>query len=190
MLLVLCSPLPTTSSSLLPSSPSPSSASAPNAHAYTYNRWEMRSWFRWEIWVGDLLSPRSNCLPLLQNLRLQVSTPWLWGIVRFRYGGRAKDMIQTMILTDVMISAAHPPLPAICQMTHTTNPALLATRCLPHASRFPGLGICNSTSLWIEYVVAYSGGVEFSTGRFWPMENSEFVEALGNRRLYVCGSFR
>jgi len=28
-----------------------------------------------------------------------------------------------------------------------------------------------------------SGGVEFSMGSFWPMENSEFVEALANRRL-------
>jgi len=29
-----------------------------------------------------------------------------------------------------------------------------------------------------------SGGVEFSsTGSLWPMSNSEFVEALGNRRL-------
>jgi len=26
-------------------------------------------------------------------------------------------------------------------------------------------------------------GPTFSTGSFWPMENSEFVEALGNRRL-------
>jgi hypothetical protein len=28
-----------------------------------------------------------------------------------------------------------------------------------------------------------SGGVEFSTGSFWPMANSEFVEALANGRL-------
>jgi len=26
-------------------------------------------------------------------------------------------------------------------------------------------------------------GVEFSTGSFWPMANSEFVEALANRKL-------
>jgi len=26
-----------------------------------------------------------------------------------------------------------------------------------------------------------SSGVEFSTGSFWPMANSEFVEALANR---------
>jgi len=25
----------------------------------------------------------------------------------------------------------------------------------------------------------------FSTGSFWPMENSEFVEALANRKLKV-----
>jgi len=35
----------------------------------------------------------------------------------------------------------------------------------------------------LEPVGAYSGGVEFSTGSFWSMENSEFVEALANRRL-------
>jgi len=28
-----------------------------------------------------------------------------------------------------------------------------------------------------------SGGVEFSTGSFWPMANSEFVEALANGQL-------
>ena len=28
-----------------------------------------------------------------------------------------------------------------------------------------------------------SEGVEFSTGSFWPMANSEFVEALANGRL-------
>jgi hypothetical protein len=28
-----------------------------------------------------------------------------------------------------------------------------------------------------------SGEVEFSTGSFWPMENSEFVKALANRSL-------
>jgi len=50
-------------------------------------------------------------------------------------------------------------------------------------------GVCHSTSLWTEHVEAYSGEVEFSTGSFWPMENSEFVVALAIRRLEVCGSF-
>ena len=49
----------------------------PNAHTYTHNPWEASSRFHWKIRVGDLLSPRSNCLPFLQNLGLQLSTPWL-----------------------------------------------------------------------------------------------------------------
>jgi hypothetical protein len=47
----------------------------PNAHTYAHNRWEAGTRFRWKIWVGDLLSPRSNCPPFLQNLKLQLSTP-------------------------------------------------------------------------------------------------------------------
>jgi len=31
--------------------------------------------------------------------------------------------------------------------------------------------------------------VAFSTGSFGPTENSEFVEALADRELEVCGSF-
>jgi len=53
----------------------------------------------------------------------------------------------------------------------------------PPASRLPVPGVCNSTGLLIEHAGAFSGGVEFSIGSFWPMENSEFVEALANRRL-------
>ena len=70
------------------------------------------SGFRWRIWARDLLSPRSNCLHFLWNLRLQVSTPWPWGIVRSHLGGRAKDMVQTTISTDVMISATIRRLPS------------------------------------------------------------------------------
>jgi len=83
-----------------------------NAHTYAHNRWEASTRFRWIIWVGDLLSPSSNCLPFLRNRRLQLSTPWPWGIMRSWHGGRAKDKVQTMISTDVMISATicHPPL--------------------------------------------------------------------------------
>jgi hypothetical protein len=47
----------------------------PHAHPYVHNRWEAGSRFRWKIGVGDLLSPRSNCLHFRQNLRLQLSTP-------------------------------------------------------------------------------------------------------------------
>jgi hypothetical protein len=48
----------------------------PKVHTYTHNQWEASSRFRWKISVGDLLSPRSNCLPFLRNLSLQLSTPW------------------------------------------------------------------------------------------------------------------
>jgi hypothetical protein len=47
----------------------------PNVHTYAHNRWEAGSRFHRKIRVGDLLSPRSNCLPFLQYLRLQLSTP-------------------------------------------------------------------------------------------------------------------
>jgi hypothetical protein len=74
-------------------------------------------------------------------------------------------------------------------MPHATHPTLLATRHLTPTTRGRGPGVCTSTCLLIEHVGAYSGGVDISTGRFWLMENSEFVEALANRRLLVCGSF-
>jgi len=96
----------------------------PNAHTYAQNLWEAGSWFHRKIWVGDLLSPRSNCLPFLQYLRLQLSTPWPWGIVRSCRGGRAKDKVQTTISTDVMILANIRRLPP-------------ATRHTPHATRRP-----------------------------------------------------
>ena len=100
----------------------------PNAHTYAHTPWEASSTFSWKIWVGDLLSPRSNCLPFLQNLRLQLSTPWLWGIVRFRLSGRAKDEIQTMIETDVRLSASG-------HMPQGTHQILLSTCHLPQASQ-------------------------------------------------------
>jgi len=100
----------------------------PNAGSYTYKRWEVETRFCMKIWVGDLLSPRSNCLPFLRNLRLQWSTPWVWGILRSYRGGRAKDKVQTMILADVMISANTRRLPsATCHMPP-------AKHCPPYAT--------------------------------------------------------
>jgi hypothetical protein len=58
-----------------------------NAHTHTHNPWEESSRFHWKIWVGDLLSLRSNCLPFLQNLRLQLLTSWSCGIMRFHLAG-------------------------------------------------------------------------------------------------------
>jgi len=116
-----------------------------NAHTYTHNWWEAGTRFRWKIWVGDLLSLRSKYLPFLQNLWLQLSTPWLWGIVRFGRGGHAKDKVQTMMSTDVMSSATIRSLPpATCHLPpatrHTPTPpaarqTLPAVRHQPHASR-------------------------------------------------------
>ena len=91
----------------------------------------MRSRFHWKIGVGDLLSPRFNYLPFLQNVRLQLSTPGPWGIVRSCRGGFVKIQIETIILTDVMISAT-------------------ATYLLVPAG-------CNPASLWIEHLGAYIG---------------------------------
>jgi len=61
--------------------------------------------FHLKIWVGDLLSPTLNSLPSRCNLRLKLLTQWPWGIMRSCRGGRAKDNDQTIILTDIMISA-------------------------------------------------------------------------------------
>ena len=60
-----------------------------------------------------------------------------------------------------MISAARHPLPATCHMLHA------------HATH---QAVLNKS-------LAYSGGVECSTGSFWPMKNSDFVEALAYGRL-------
>jgi len=64
--------------------------------------------------------------------------------VRSCHGGRARDKVQTMISTDVMISA-----------TIRCPPS--ATHCTPHPSCLPVPGFCNSASLWIEHVGAYMG---------------------------------
>jgi len=110
----------------------------PNAHTYTHNRREAGTRLCWKIWVRDLLSPRSNWLPFLQSIRLELSTPWPWGIVRCRHGGRAIDMVQTMISTNIIISAT-----AICFP--------------PPATRHPVPGACNSAGLWIEHPGADMG---------------------------------
>jgi len=83
---------------------------------------------------GDLLSPRSNCLRFLQNLRLQLSTPWPWGIVRSCRSGRAKDKVQTMISTDIMISANLHRLPPATRHTPHASRRLPAKHCPPYAT--------------------------------------------------------
>jgi hypothetical protein len=93
--------------------------------------------------------------------------------VRSPRGGREEDQVQIIVSTDLMILAACHPL------SHATRHPPNTAHHTPPASLFPVPGVCNSTSLWIQHV----GGVQFSMGSFWPMEHSEFVEAIANRRL-------
>jgi hypothetical protein len=60
-------------------------------YTYTHYCWAAGSRFCQKIWVGDLLSPRSNFLTFLQYLKLQFSTPWPGHIVRSCWGGCIKD---------------------------------------------------------------------------------------------------
>jgi hypothetical protein len=103
-----------------------------DVQTYAHNPWEATCRVCWKISVPDHLSPRSNCLPFLPNLRLQLSRPWLSGIVRSRSGGGAKDKVKTMISTDFMMSATATRLPS-----PFTRLQLPASRFPPSASRHP-----------------------------------------------------
>jgi len=130
----------------------------PNAYAGTQNRWETGCWLHWDYWVGDWLSPWSNCLPSLQNVRMQLSTPWLRGIMRFYHGGLTNDMIHTTMFANIMISANICCLPPTIQHTPPTACILPDTaRHPPPASCLPLSGVCNSASLWIEHAGASMG---------------------------------
>jgi len=96
-----------------------------NTHTYTNNWWEVGSSLCWIMWVGVLLYPRFNFLPVLQNLIQQLSTPWLWGIMRSRRGGYPKIRVT---LWYRLMSWFRPPA------THLLVP-----------------GPSNSTSPWIEH---------------------------------------
>jgi len=100
-----------------------------DAHTYNNIRWERSSQFCWNIWIRDLLSPRSNCLLFLQNLRLKLSISRLWGIVRSHLCGYTRVMLQTIISTEIMISATinHPQ--------HTSHYTLPASWCLVPATQ-------------------------------------------------------
>jgi len=81
----------------------------PTAHTYGHNQWEVDTRFRSKIWIGDLLSPSSTCLPFLRNLRLQLSAPLPWSIMWSRLSGCSKDKVETMISTDISIWALYAP---------------------------------------------------------------------------------
>jgi len=102
-----------------------------NLHTYIRNGWEASSRVRCKIQVGDLFSTRFNCLPFLQNLRLQLSTPRPWGIVRSRRSGRAKIRFRLWY---------RPP-----------------SWFQPPPTRLLVPGPCNSAILWIEHPGAYLG---------------------------------
>jgi len=102
----------------------------PNVHTYGHNQWEAGIRFYWKIWIGDLLSPRLDCLLLLRNQRLQLSTPWQWGIMRPCRSGHATDKIQTMISTNIMI---RPPY-AAHNLPHTKCHMPPAKYCLPNGT--------------------------------------------------------
>ena len=141
----------------------------PNADTHTHNQWQADTRFRWKIWVGNLLSPRSNCLPFLWNLRLQLSTPWVWGILRYCHGGCTKDKVQTMISTDVMISATiHCPP---CATHHT-----------PHASHLPVPGLYNSASLRIEHAGAYMEPESSEIASVFPLASV----LASHLKVYLC----
>ena len=113
-------------------------------HPCTHNRWEAGRSLCWKISVGNLLSPDSNCLPFLPNLTLQLSTPLPCSIMRFRLAGRTQDKFQTIILTNVMISATirlHP--------LTTHHPPLASCLLVPSD--------CNTASSWTEHTGAFIG---------------------------------
>ena len=106
----------------------------PNERTYGHNQLGAGTRFRWNISIGDLLSPSSNCLPLLRNLMLRLSTPQQRGIVGSCQGGRAEDKVQTMISTDVMIQpsyAAHHVPHTTCHMPPTNHCPTYATCLMP-----------------------------------------------------------
>ena len=96
----------------------------------------MGSWLNWIIWVRDLLSPPSNCLPLFHHLWPQSLTPWPWGMVRSFCKRHTKFEVQTMILTNTIIVST-------------------TTSLSPPATPLSEPGTCHSASLLIQREAAY-----------------------------------
>jgi hypothetical protein len=86
-------------------------------------------------------------------------------------------------LATVVESLLESPPPDTRHLQHTTHhPPHTAVPIIPDW-RLPVAGICNWSSIWIEHVAAHQWEVEYSTGIFWLMEYSEFVQALANGSL-------
>jgi len=112
-------------------------------NTYIDNWWDGSILLHWKIWIGALLSPRSNCLHFLENLWLQLSTPWLWDMVRSCHSWCAKHTVLTMILTEVMTLATIHCLPPTARYPpHPTCHPLLKTCSTPHQSP-PDDGVAN-----------------------------------------------
>ena len=143
-----------------------------NVHTYPHNWKAVDRRLCWKIWVRDLLSSRANWLPFPQNLTFQLSTRWLWGIVRCGRGEGGINMIQTTISTAVMMLATifslQPTLYHLTATNYYLSPAL----------HHPVAGEIISARLWIVHAEADSRAVEFSILRFSLMENSEVVESF------------
>ena len=103
---------------------------------YVWNQYQAGCRMCWVISVGEILSLRSNCLPFQKNMRLQLSTPRPWGMIRSCHGGCSKGNLQTTILTDIIISANISCVPpAICQMLPATCHLPPATHCSSYTTR-------------------------------------------------------
>jgi len=112
-----------------------SNSPRPNADISTHRWWDVGTSLRRKVSVWDLLVICSNCLPVQRNQRLELLTPRQWGIVRSWHGGRTKDMVQTMILTNNMLLAAiRRPPSAIIRTPNATRQTLPALCHLPYAT--------------------------------------------------------
>ena len=156
----------------------------PNTHTFAHNLWETGSRFRWKIWVGDLFSPRSNCVPFLQNPRLQLSTPWPWGIVRSGPSGSAEAKVQTMISTDARISATiccPPPLPTACHLPPCSRCSVHATQ---HVSEISRRGVWYSRQL----AASLGAGSEVYLGKYSEVFLGEYLYCIRGPLESLLGS--
>jgi len=109
----------------------------PNGNWYVYKLCKASSGCCCSIWVWDLLSQISNCLPFQQNQSLQLWTPWPSGNVRSGRGGHAKESFQTIIWTDIKISAGEYLQPPIAN--HRSPTTILMTPGVWHLQRSKSL---------------------------------------------------